>query len=53
MLQVCRWRIMAEEIRAEADGFATQSARETMQTVAETWDMMAENLERRLAQRRS
>jgi len=48
MLQVCRWRIMAEEVRTEADGLSTQSAKETMQTVAETWDLMAENLERRL-----
>ena len=52
MLQVCRWRIMAEEVRTEADGLSTQSAKETMQTVAETWDLMAENLERRLTQRR-
>ena len=52
MLQVCRWRIMAEEIRAEADGFSTATAQETMRAVAETWDLMAENLERRLAQQR-
>jgi hypothetical protein len=52
MLQVCRWRIMAEEIRTEADGLSTQSAKETMQTVAETWDLMAKNLERRLMQQR-
>ena len=53
MLQVCRWRIMAEEILAEADGFSTATAQETMRAVAETWDLMAENLERRLLGRQS
>ncbi len=48
MLQVCRWRIMAEEIRTEAEGFSTTSARETLQVVAQVWDRMAENLEKRL-----
>src|SRR5262249_43410697 len=52
MLQVCRWRIMAEEVRTEADGLSTQSAKEKMETVAQTWDLMAENLERRLVQHR-
>ena len=51
MLQVCRWRIMAEEIRTEADGFSTGAAKETMHLVAETWDQMAENLEKRLTRR--
>jgi len=46
--EACWWRLMAEEVRTEADGLSTQSAKETMQTVAETWDLMAENLERRL-----
>jgi len=44
---------MAEEIRVEAEGFSTQSARERMQAVDESWDLMAENLERRLARRGS
>lgn len=48
MLQVCRWRIMAEEIRAKSDCLLTNSAKETMRIVAATWDQMAENLERRL-----
>ena len=49
MAQVCWWRLMAEEVRAEADGFASTSAKETMEIVAQTWDSMAENLERWLA----
>lgn len=48
MLQVCRWRIMAEEIRTESEGFSTTSAKETLQVVAQVWDKMAENLEKRL-----
>lgn len=39
---------MAEEIRTEADGFASEGAKETMANVALTYDRMAENLERRL-----
>jgi hypothetical protein len=49
MAEVCRWRLMAEEIRTEADGFASDSAKETMRIAAQTWDHMAEELERRLA----
>jgi len=36
MAQVCWWRLMAEEVRAEADGFACTSAKETMVIVAQT-----------------
>ena len=50
MAQVCWWRLMAEEVRAEADGFACTSAKETMVIVAQIWDSMAENLERWLAE---
>jgi hypothetical protein len=52
MLQVCRWRIMAEEIRTEAEDFSTASAKETLQAVAQVWDQMAENLEKRLTSSR-
>jgi len=43
------WRLMAEEIRTDADQFASDSAKDTMAQVASTYDRMAENLERRLA----
>lgn len=49
MEQVGWWRLVAEEIRTEADGFASESARETMRIVAQTWDRMADELEQRLA----
>jgi hypothetical protein len=49
MAQVCWWRLMAEEVRTEADGFSSASAKEAMHSVAETWDRMAEDLERRLS----
>jgi hypothetical protein len=48
MAQVCWWRLMAEEIRAEADEFSSDGAKEAMAQVAVTYDRMAENLERRL-----
>lgn len=48
MERACQWRIMAEEIRTEADGFSSVAAKETMANVAQTYDRMAENLERRL-----
>jgi hypothetical protein len=49
MEQVCWWRLTAEEIRAEADEFTSVSARGTMVCVALTYERMAEDLERRLA----
>jgi hypothetical protein len=52
MAQACWWRLTAEEVRAEVDGFNSASAKATMQVVAETWDHMAEELERRLARNR-
>ena len=52
MAQACWWRLTAEEVRAEADGFNSASAKATMLVVAETWDRMAEELERRLARNR-
>jgi hypothetical protein len=52
MEQVCRWRLPVaadgEEIRAEADEFASEAARETMAQVAMSYDRMAEDLEKRL-----
>jgi hypothetical protein len=52
MEQVCWWRLTAEEIRSEADEFRSQSARETMSQIALSYDRMAEDLEKRLAERR-
>ncbi|MGA8759004.1 MAG: hypothetical protein WB611_22365 [Stellaceae bacterium] len=43
---------MAEEIRTEAEDFSTASAKETLQAVAQVWDQMAENLEKRLVSSR-
>jgi hypothetical protein len=51
MERACWWRLMAEEIRAEADGFASKSAQETMANVALTYERMADALERRLGNR--
>jgi hypothetical protein len=48
MEQVCWWRLIAEELRAEAEEFASQSARETMALVAQSYDRLAEDLEKRL-----
>ena len=49
MERACWWRLMAEEIRTEADGFASVGAKETMTNVALTYDRMADDLEKRLA----
>lgn len=49
MERVCWWRLKAEEVRTQAEVFSCADARDTMKTVAETWDRMAEDLERRLA----
>ena len=46
---VCWLRLKAEEIRAEFDGFASASARETMANIARCYDTMAMHLENRLA----
>ena len=48
MEQVCWWRLTAEELRAEAEEFASKSARETMGLVALSYDRLAEDLEKRL-----
>ena len=52
MERACWWRLMAEEIRTEADGFTSDAAKETMANVALTYDRMAEDLEKRLENRR-
>ena len=49
MEQVCWWRLMAEETRAEADQFASMAAKGTMAQVAESYDRLADDLEKRLA----
>lgn len=46
--RACWWRLMAEEIRTEADAFASEDAKETMANVTQTYDRMADDLERRL-----
>jgi hypothetical protein len=48
MATVCWWRLKAEEIRVEYDGFACPSARRTMDIVARCYEHMAEHLEYRL-----
>jgi hypothetical protein len=49
MAQACWWRLVAEEIRTEADNFGSEAARETMEMAARSWEQMAEELEDRLA----
>ena len=49
MEQACWWRLKAEEVRTHAEALSAAEAKDTMKTVAETWDQMAEDLERRLA----
>jgi len=43
-----RWRMMAEEIRAYADNVRSSDARDTLRRIAEQYDQLAENAERRL-----
>ena len=45
----CWCRLMAEEIRTEAEGFGSRSAKETMRIAAESWDRVAESIERSLS----
>ena len=49
--QACWWRLKAEEVRTQAEAFSSAEARETMKAVAETWEQMAKDLERRLARK--
>jgi len=49
MAQACSWRLLAEEIRTEADNFASEAAKETMEAAARGWEQLAEELEQRLA----
>ena len=49
MAQACWWRLVAEEIRTEADSFGSEAAKETMEMAARGWEQLAEELERRLA----
>jgi hypothetical protein len=49
MAQACWWRLVAEEIRAEADNFGSEAAKETMELAAKAWEQLAEELEHRLA----
>jgi hypothetical protein len=49
MAQACWWRLVAEEIRTEADNFGSEAAKETMEIAARGWEQMAEELEDRLA----
>jgi len=48
MSQACRWRPYQEKKRKNAEGFSSASAKETMLFVAEVWDWLADNVERRL-----
>jgi hypothetical protein len=44
MAQVCEWHLRADEVRTEADGFSSASAKEAMRDVARIWDRMADDL---------
>jgi hypothetical protein len=46
--EACWWRLMAEEVRTEADNFGSESAKETMEIAARSWERLAEKLEQRL-----
>jgi hypothetical protein len=48
MEQVSWWRLMAEEVRTDADEMSCTDAKEMMSSVAATYDQLADNLERRL-----
>jgi hypothetical protein len=48
MAEVCWWRLMAEEVRTQAEDISSASAKTTMLDVAASWDRMADNLERHL-----
>jgi len=48
MSKVCWWRLMAEEIRTEAEDFSSASAKHTMLYAAQALDRMAKDMERRL-----
>jgi len=48
MEQVSWWRLLAEEVRTDADEMSCTSAKEIMGSVAATYDRLAENLEPRL-----
>jgi hypothetical protein len=45
MEQACSWRLRAEEVRTQAEALSSAEARETMKTVAHTWEQMAEDLD--------
>ena len=46
--QVEQWRERAEEIRAAADSFTVPSARQRMLMLAESYERLADEVERRL-----
>ena len=48
MSKVCWWRLMAEELRTEADSFSSASAKHTVLYAAQTLERMASDMERRL-----
>ena len=48
MAEACWWRLVAEEIRTEADNFGSESAKETMEIAARSWERLAEELEQRM-----
>jgi hypothetical protein len=48
MSKVCWWRLMAGEIRTEAEDFSSASAKHTMLHTAQTLDRIARDMERRL-----
>jgi hypothetical protein len=48
MSRVCWWRLMAEEIRTEADACSSASAKHSLLYAAQTLDRMASNMEQLL-----
>ena len=41
MAQACWWRLVAEEIRTEADSFGSEATKETMEMAARGWEPLA------------
>jgi hypothetical protein len=48
MSKIRWWRLMAEELRTEANGFSSASAKHTVLYAAQALDRMASDMERRL-----
>ena len=47
--RIKRWRARAEEVRVNAEQFSDPDARHTLERVAQQYDLLADDAERRLA----